>query len=55
MDTAYTIRAKQLRDLYTSIVMKYLTQEERLDVLMTLKHTVKVRHTNELSAGIQIP
>ncbi|EDV24503.1 uncharacterized protein TRIADDRAFT_25964, partial [Trichoplax adhaerens] len=41
MDTAYTIRAKQLRDLYTSIVMKYLTQEERLDVLMTLKHTVK--------------
>lgn len=43
MDTPYTIRAKELRDIYNSINMKYLTQDERLDVLLTLKHTVKVQ------------
>ena len=42
MDTPYTLRAKELRDIYNSINMKYLTQDERLDVLLTLKHTVKV-------------
>ena len=42
MDTPYTIRAQQLKDIYNSINMKYLTQDERLDVLLTLKHTVKV-------------
>ncbi|XP_071961222.1 IQ motif and ubiquitin-like domain-containing protein [Antedon mediterranea] len=41
MDTAYTIRAKELRDIYNSLTMRYLTQDERLDVLLTLKHTVK--------------
>ncbi|KAK0051920.1 IQ and ubiquitin-like domain-containing protein [Biomphalaria pfeifferi] len=41
LDTPYTIRAKELRDIYNSINMKYLTQDERLDVLLTLKHTVK--------------
>nr|CAB3256789.1 CMUB116 radial spoke protein [Phallusia mammillata] len=41
MDTQYTIRAKEMRDIYNSINMKYLTQDERLDVLLTLKHTVK--------------
>ncbi|XP_071082848.1 IQ motif and ubiquitin-like domain-containing protein isoform X1 [Haliotis cracherodii] len=41
MDTPYTIRARELRDIYNSINMKYLTQDERLDVLLTLKHTVK--------------
>ncbi|XP_028668407.2 IQ and ubiquitin-like domain-containing protein [Erpetoichthys calabaricus] len=41
MDTQYTIRARELRDIYTSVNMKYLTQDERLDVLLTLKHTVK--------------
>ena len=41
MDTPYTIRAQELRDIYNSINMKYLTQDERLDVLLTLKHTVK--------------
>ena len=51
MDTPYTIRAKELRDIYNSINMKYLTQDERLDVLLTLKHTVKVgvcSHSNTL-------
>lgn len=41
MDTPYTLRAKELREIYNSINMKYLTQDERLDVLLTLKHTVK--------------
>ncbi|XP_033102972.1 IQ and ubiquitin-like domain-containing protein isoform X1 [Anneissia japonica] len=41
MDTAYTIRAKELRNIYNSLNMRYLTQDERLDVLLTLKHTVK--------------
>jgi len=40
VDTPYTLRAQELRDLYNSLQMKYLTQEERLDVLLTLKHTV---------------
>ena len=43
MDTPYTIRARELKDIYNSLNMKYLTQDERLDVLLTLKHTVKVR------------
>ncbi|MCI4381860.1 hypothetical protein PGIGA_G00256870 [Pangasianodon gigas] len=41
MDTPHTIRARELRDLYCSITLSYLSQEERLDVLLTLKHTVK--------------
>ncbi|KAJ7997673.1 hypothetical protein DPEC_G00214580 [Dallia pectoralis] len=41
MDTQNTIRAKELKDLYTSINLQYFSQEERLDVLLTLKHTVK--------------
>ncbi|MBN3315065.1 IQUB protein, partial [Atractosteus spatula] len=31
MDTQYTIRARELRDIYASINMKYLSQDERLD------------------------
>ncbi|XP_043944700.1 IQ and ubiquitin-like domain-containing protein [Protopterus annectens] len=41
MDTQYTIRARELRDIYFSINMNYLSQDERLDALLTLKHTVK--------------
>ncbi|XP_014673283.1 PREDICTED: IQ and ubiquitin-like domain-containing protein isoform X2 [Priapulus caudatus] len=41
MDTPLTLRARELRDIYTSISMPNLTQDERLDVLLTLKHTVK--------------
>jgi len=43
MMTPYSIRAEELKEIYNSINMKYLTQDERLDVLLTLKHTVKVR------------
>ncbi|OCT89049.1 IQ and ubiquitin-like domain-containing protein [Xenopus laevis] len=41
MDTQYTIRARQLRDIYTSINTPYYNTDERLDVLLTLKLTVK--------------
>jgi len=42
MDTQYTIRAREMKEIYNSINMKFLTQDERLDILLTLKHTVKV-------------
>ncbi|XP_062404103.1 IQ and ubiquitin-like domain-containing protein isoform X3 [Sardina pilchardus] len=51
MDTQYTLRARELRDLYSSINLHYLCQEERLDVLLTLKHTVK-EHDCKLSQEI---
>ncbi|CAM4734846.1 unnamed protein product [Leuciscus chuanchicus] len=41
MDTPFTIRAKELRDLYSSVTQAQFTKDERLDVLLTLKHTVK--------------
>ncbi|XP_031135596.1 IQ and ubiquitin-like domain-containing protein [Sander lucioperca] len=39
MDSPHTIRARELRDLYNSL--STVSQEQRLHVLMTLKHTVK--------------
>lgn len=42
IDTPYNIRARELKDIYNSLNMNFLTQDERLDVLLTLKHTVKV-------------
>ncbi|XP_078536965.1 IQ motif and ubiquitin-like domain-containing protein [Lissotriton helveticus] len=41
MHTQYTIRARELRDIYTSINIKNLSIDERLDALLTLKQTVK--------------
>ncbi|KAG8577465.1 hypothetical protein GDO81_010190 [Engystomops pustulosus] len=41
MDTQFTIRARELRDIYNSINTDYFTRDERLDALLTLKHTVK--------------
>ncbi|XP_019364817.1 PREDICTED: IQ and ubiquitin-like domain-containing protein [Gavialis gangeticus] len=41
MDTQYTLRARELLEIYHSISMKDLLQDERLDVLLTLRHTVK--------------
>nr|XP_055049336.1 IQ and ubiquitin-like domain-containing protein [Misgurnus anguillicaudatus] len=41
MDTQFTIRASELRDLYNSITEAQFTKDERLDVLLTLKDTVK--------------
>lgn len=42
MDTQFTIRARELRDIYNSINTQYFTRDERIDALLTLKHTVKV-------------
>ncbi|XP_004418800.1 PREDICTED: IQ and ubiquitin-like domain-containing protein [Ceratotherium simum simum] len=41
MDTQFTIRARELQNIYKCITLKNLSQDERLDVLLTLKHTVK--------------
>ncbi|CAM4475487.1 unnamed protein product [Lepidochelys olivacea] len=41
MDTRFTLRARELLEIYRSISMKDLPKDERLDVLLTLKHTVK--------------
>ncbi|MBZ3877585.1 IQ and ubiquitin-like domain-containing protein [Sciurus carolinensis] len=42
MDTQFTIRARELQNIYKCIILKTLSQDERLDILLTLKHTVKV-------------
>ncbi|KAM7415338.1 hypothetical protein PAMA_019931 [Pampus argenteus] len=42
MESEHTIRARELQDLYNSIKLSPVSQEQRLQVLMTLKHTVKV-------------
>ncbi|XP_028813606.1 IQ and ubiquitin-like domain-containing protein [Denticeps clupeoides] len=41
MDTPYTIRARALRDLYNRLNLPDLRKEERLEVLLALKDTVK--------------
>uniref|UniRef100_A0A8C0GGL6 IQ motif and ubiquitin domain containing n=1 Tax=Chelonoidis abingdonii TaxID=106734 RepID=A0A8C0GGL6_CHEAB len=41
MDTQFTLRSRELLEIYRSISMKDLPKDERLDVLLTLKHTVK--------------
>ncbi|XP_068132480.1 IQ motif and ubiquitin-like domain-containing protein isoform X2 [Hyperolius riggenbachi] len=51
MDTQFTIRARELCDIYNSINAKYFTRDERLDALLTLKHTVK-EHNCKLTQEI---
>ncbi|NXN14570.1 IQUB protein, partial [Indicator maculatus] len=41
MDTPYTLRARELFEIYFSISMKGIPKDERIDVLLTLRHTVK--------------
>ncbi|XP_023559201.1 IQ and ubiquitin-like domain-containing protein [Octodon degus] len=43
MDTQFTIRARELQNIYKCIKLQNISQDERLDILLTLKHTVKVR------------
>ncbi len=54
MDTQFTIRAKELRDLYSSINQAQFTNDERLDVLLTLKHTVKVSSKSVVQNMVKI-
>ncbi|NXW64428.1 IQUB protein, partial [Eurystomus gularis] len=41
MDTQYTLRARELFEIYRSISMNDIPRNERIDVLLTLKSTVK--------------
>uniref|UniRef100_A0A3B4AFG1 Ubiquitin-like domain-containing protein n=1 Tax=Periophthalmus magnuspinnatus TaxID=409849 RepID=A0A3B4AFG1_9GOBI len=51
MDTVNTIRARELRDLYNDISTPPIKQSDRLQVLMTLKHTVK-EHNCQLTRDL---
>ncbi|XP_040895116.1 IQ and ubiquitin-like domain-containing protein [Toxotes jaculatrix] len=51
MDSQHTIRARELRDLYESVSLPAASQEQRLHILMTLKHTVK-EHECQLTRDI---
>ena len=53
MDTPYTLRATHLKDLYETITMKTLAKDERLDILLTLKATVRVRNIEGQRNGIK--
>jgi hypothetical protein len=39
--------------IYNTITMKFLTLDERLDILLTLKHTVKVDFNSEKKHDIE--
>ncbi|KGL77076.1 IQ and ubiquitin-like domain-containing protein, partial [Tinamus guttatus] len=41
MDTPYTLRARELLEIYRSISMDDIPKDERIDVLLTLRRTVK--------------
>ncbi|KAL4656754.1 IQ and ubiquitin-like domain-containing protein [Arapaima gigas] len=41
MDTQHTIRARELKDLYNSITRQNLSQDERLQILLSVKNTIK--------------
>uniref|UniRef100_A0AAQ4RE81 IQ motif and ubiquitin domain containing n=1 Tax=Gasterosteus aculeatus aculeatus TaxID=481459 RepID=A0AAQ4RE81_GASAC len=43
IENEHTIRARELRDLYEDISRSSVSREQRLHVLLTLKHTMKVR------------
>ncbi|XP_029010582.1 IQ and ubiquitin-like domain-containing protein isoform X2 [Betta splendens] len=51
VDSPHTIRARELRDLYNDINMFTAKQDQRHQILMTLKHTVK-EHDCQLSRDI---
>lgn len=42
MDTLYTLRARELLEIYRSVSMNDIPQDERVDVLLTLRRTVEV-------------
>ncbi|KAL6106220.1 iqub [Pungitius sinensis] len=51
MDSEHTIRARELRDLYKDISCSSVSREQRLHVLLTLKHTVK-EHECQLTRDV---
>ncbi|KAG2379216.1 hypothetical protein C9374_007355 [Naegleria lovaniensis] len=52
IETPYTIRARELRDLYYGLNTEMLSVDERLDVLMHVKWTVKEFENDSLSKDI---
>jgi hypothetical protein len=46
VDTPNTIRARELRDLYHALNVSILTIDERLQILLHVKYTVKVSTLN---------
>lgn len=44
--TPYTIRAKELMDIYNGLRLKNLSIDERLDILLNTKWTVKSKECN---------
>ncbi|XP_005402382.1 PREDICTED: IQ and ubiquitin-like domain-containing protein [Chinchilla lanigera] len=51
MATQFTVRARELQNIYKCIKLQNISQDERLDILLTLKHTVK-EHECELTQEI---
>lgn len=45
VDTPNTIRARELKDLYQSLNLPLLSVDERLQILLHVKYTVKVSKT----------
>ncbi|CAI9729680.1 Hypothetical predicted protein [Octopus vulgaris] len=41
IDTPYTIRARELQEIYNSLIVNNFTLDERLDILLTLKYTIR--------------
>jgi hypothetical protein len=44
VDTPNTIRARELRDLFHALNIPLLSVDERLQILLHVKYTVKVCH-----------
>lgn len=51
MDTVHTVRARELRDLYNKVSTSPIKQSERLQILITLKRTVK-EHNCQLTRDL---
>ncbi|XP_053175347.1 IQ and ubiquitin-like domain-containing protein [Scomber japonicus] len=51
MDSPHTIRARELRDIYNNITTNTASHEQRLEILMALKHTVK-EHECQLTRDV---
>ncbi|XP_028304032.1 IQ and ubiquitin-like domain-containing protein isoform X3 [Gouania willdenowi] len=52
VDNPDTIRGRELRDLYNRVNQSAISHDQRLEVLMTLKNTVKQEHNGQLSRDI---
>lgn len=51
MDGPQTIRARELRDLYSKVSLWVVSQEERRHILTKLRHTVQVWHRSPPTSG----